>query len=131
MRRKRTLNEETVTKALKAHLIFVSTLTIGAFFRIAMEDSNGNSLVLSMVLAMGVIIALSLFNKIIIDIFNSLNFRRRIINYCMPGILWGVILLVFKVPVELLDVLLVVILMLVGDLLMYASTEKSNGTRSL
>ena len=128
--RRQTLNEETVKRIFKAHSIFVLILTTGAVFRIATEVDDGNTIMFAMVLAIGVIIAASLFNKMIIDLFNNINTRWTIINYCVPGILPGVFLLVFKIPVEVFDVFLLVVLMITADLLMYSLIEKANRTHN-
>jgi len=106
-----------VTKLFKAHVLFVLTLTVCAFFRIVSEsDIDANTIMFATILAIGVIIALSFFNNFVLELCNGFNYKWRIVNYFIPGILIGLIVLVVKVPVETLDLLLLLVCMWIANL---------------
>jgi hypothetical protein len=129
MRRRNIISGETAKKAFQAHTLFVVILTVGAFFRIVSEEEiDRNTVIFSTIQASGVIIALSLFNRLAIDLCNDLNDKWTIINYFIPGILLALIVLVFKIPIESFDVMLSVILMAIANFVVY-SIEKG-GTHS-
>ena len=115
-------------QTFQAHLLFVSILTLGAFFRIASEDSDANTILFATILAIGVITALSFFNQFVLDLCNDLNAKWTVINYLIPGIVLGGIILAFRVPVSFADVLLVVILFSIANLLMYSIIKAPEGT---
>lgn len=121
---------EKIKQVFQAHLLFVSILMMGAFFRIAGEgDIDGNTFLFASILAIGVIMALSFFNQFVLDLCNDLNSKWTVINYLIPGILLGGMILVFRVPVPLVDVILVVILFSIANLLMYSITKSPDGSR--
>jgi hypothetical protein len=130
MKRRNFINGEEGKKSIQAHLGFVGILTLGAFFRIASEgDIDGNTTMFGMILAIGVIIALSFFNQFVLDLCNDLNTKWPIINSLIPGTVLGIVILVFRIPVEPFDVMLVIILFAVANLVMYLTLKASEGTR--
>ena len=110
--------------------MFVSILFFGAFIRIASEGDDGNIIIFAMILAIGVIYALSLVNVFVIDLFNDFNDRWTILNYCVPAVVVFLIIWGFRIPVESIDMIVLPVLILIADLCMYAMIEKPNGTHS-
>jgi hypothetical protein len=128
MKRRKPISGETAKKLVKAHALFVLTLTVCAFFRIAMEaDIDANTITFATILAIGVIIALSIFNSLVLEVCNGLNDRWRIVNYFIPGILIGLIALVLRVPVETFDVVLLLVCMWIANLLKYSIVKMPEG----
>ena len=131
MKRRKLISGEKAKSLFQGHLLFVVTLTVGTFFRIASEeDMDGNTIMFATILAIGLIIGLSFFNQFVVDLCNDLNSKWTVVNYLIPGILLGLILLVFRIPVEMHDILLLIILFSIANLLMYSIMKKSEGTHS-
>ncbi|HMG92510.1 MAG TPA: hypothetical protein VK589_20770 [Chryseolinea sp.] len=106
-------------------------LLFGAFFRIASEeDGDGNVIMFAMILGVGVIYALSLVNVFVIDLFNDLNERWTILNYCVPAVVVFLMIWGFRIPIETIDLFLLPVLILIADLCMYAMVEEPKRTHS-
>jgi hypothetical protein len=66
-------------------VLFVLTLTMGASFRIASEEEiDGNTIVFGTIVAIEVTIALSLFNKFVIDFVLTSTASRRLLITPFP-----------------------------------------------
>lgn len=120
MRRHNIIDGNQAARTLGSHVVFAVILLLGTLIRVWSDTNDGNTTVFAMVLATGVIFAVSLFNKFIIDLFNDLNNKWKIINYCVPAVICLFGLLVFRVPVEPIDLVIFPALILIADLVMYA-----------
>jgi hypothetical protein len=126
MRRRNEIGGESAKKSIEAHAVFVVILTLGAFFRIASEEGiDRNTIIFATILAIGVIVALSLFNNFVIDLCNDLNNKWLILNYFVPGILIGLIVVALQIPIDLFDVFLIVLVMSIANIAMYTTTKES------
>jgi hypothetical protein len=125
MKRRNLLSGEAAKKSVQGHVMFVVILMAGAFFRIVSEDDiDGNTIMFAIILAIGVVIALSFFNQFVVDLCNDLNSKWTIINHLVPGTLLAIVILAFRIPIETFDVMLVVILFSIANLVMYSITKE-------
>jgi hypothetical protein len=118
------------SKTVKSHIVFVALIILGTYIKVSSEtNGDGNVTVFAMVLSTGVIFAFSLFNHFVVDLLNSINEKWRILNYCIPAITVLLLLLVLRIPIELLDIVFFPSWILIANLSMYAIIDKSIETR--
>ena len=123
---RRNISTESAKKTFQTQTIFVLMLTLCAFIRIATEkDTDGNTVIFGTILSIAVIIAISIFNKFAIEVCNVLNDKWMVINYFVPGILIGLIVLALRIPIDIIDVLLLVAVMSIANLTVYGLRRRS------